>query len=1173
MSTTTPILRDDRRRELAAAEGQVTFTFDAPLWSTEDLVVSRRVDPAAGFVELPAGRSISLLPGNAGATVTFDVAPRGSGDPATTIALESRMVASRTTDVTRAGVIVSTALESELDRETVVLQELRRDVDRLDLASEQSVVDLAATVADAVGIATAKADLATDKANAASTSAIAAAQSVNDAADQVALADDAATAAAFSVAAAIEQASAMQVSAAAIASILSVKPTGSDIIVSSVAVLGVPVGDDTTGAGTFASPYLTVTKALSVATDGQMIKLNGLPSAAPTYTAEAAYGITVRVGIEPLIPGGAILTSGGATRILQMSADLWLGAVEFDTAGTIDRAIDVGVTTHVNLTLAGTRFKNIKTFGVYTSGANISMFLDDPHFESNYSTCKGTYYLANLTGGGVYSLTGYRADITAHGVSGFGAGGTIHAAVAGAVSVYLANVRIRQVASAAGVGSVYEGLLVQNVSNAVIVAPDIEMDMTALPLNSAAALVIQPSTSSPLDTSGFVVLGLLRADGTRLGRIWCHSPGGGYGILAGYETLVAANGLMSGGRIEGMSIKCSAATRDAAWHGILNGCKANTIIKYNEVSGSIVLKEDDGARVLGNVIYGCSGADVRLKGSLNAKVYHNTLVLSASAGSYGLQVTDNPTTGTVSGGWDFAGNIIAAPDGVNLPRFVATDAGNGGTYGENLYYATGTLDATAWVDAGVGAASLAAWQTKEPSASWGDPNFRAPLAEDYPILAPSAASGRVTPKTRWTADRNGAPAALPLSAAGAYEVASAVAVPATEQQLLDTVAALSDMMGRVNTPSAALPTADVAITGSAAITVAAHGSKNVKVTTGASDAVILLDTTALTSSSHMVSKVDTGAGKVIVRTTGGQDLAWLCTQSDWVMLSWWSGAWGAERWRIKSWRQVVRSSLASQPFPPLCTAVHVTVRNAGNGGAGGMSGAAGTARNGGGGGAAGAVLRRLIARASFGTSWSATIGAGGPGGVAGANGSNGGASSFATGAVRIALTPGIGYGLSSGAGGNSYTAAATYGASIGDTPTWGGTASATGAAAGSNPSGRGVGGGGGAGGGVTSANVSSAGQSSYYNDINVLIPGGPAGTGADGTVGTSAGSLSAVTSTYVDSETTTGGGAGGGSDTGTGGAGGDGYDGGGGGGGGAGITGGAGGKGGDGVVDMKWIFA
>ena len=55
--------------------------------------------------------------------------------------------------------------------------------------------------------------------------------------------------------------------------------------------------------------------------------------------AEAAYGITVW-SVRAADPGGAILTSGGATRI-EMSADL-ARRRRVDTVGTIDRAIDVG---------------------------------------------------------------------------------------------------------------------------------------------------------------------------------------------------------------------------------------------------------------------------------------------------------------------------------------------------------------------------------------------------------------------------------------------------------------------------------------------------------------------------------------------------------------------------------------------------------------------------------------------------------------------------------------------------------------------------------------------------------------------------------------------------------------------------------------------------------------
>ncbi len=984
-----------------------------------------------------------------------------------------------------------------------------------------------------------------------------------------------ATAAAASALAASTDASALLLAAAMIGAALTAAPTGGEIWVSPVAELGLPAGSDTTGTGTLAAPYATLTKALAVATAGQRIWLNGDPSSPRVYTAAAGYGVTVPVAIDSIYPFGAKITSGSATRVFQLSADTWLGRLDGNgNAGTIDRIIDFGVTTPIKVTLSGTRLTDFKSWGIYTTASAVSLYLDKPQFKSDYSTVKGPWLLSGMTAGGVFSLTGYRVDIGGHGVSGWGAGGHIHGVVEGAVSVYLINPVIRQKASAAGIGSIYFGLTVRNIRAPVVLAPDIEMDMSALPLNSAAALIIQPDGTTPLDSSGFVVSGLRRPDGTVWGRIHMDAAGGAYGKMLGAEALAGANGYMNGGTARDITLTCSPATVASGWHAILNGCKANTRILNNVIrGGTIVLKEDDGATIAGNVVSGQSGPGVHLKGSVNTRLFHNTLIVTAgAAGSYGIQASQN-TTGTNCTGCVVTGNLIAAEDGSVEPMLVSIGAGQDVVMAENHYWSSSALDATAWRAPGVAADTIEAWRSFEPTASFGDPGFTAPSGGDYSFPGSSQAAGRVSPMAEWIYDIVGNLAALPKAAAGAYEVPAAMSAPATEQQLTDTVAVLTGMMGRVNTPSAALPTADVAITGSATITVAGHGSKNVKVTTGATNAVILLDTTAITSSMHMVSKADTGTGKVIVRTTGGVDLAWLCTQSDWVIVSWWSGAWGAERWRIKSWRQVVRSSLASQPFPPLCTAAHVTVRNAGNGGAGGMSGAAGTARNGGGGGAAGAVLRRLIARASFGTTWSATIGAGGVGGAAGGNGSNGGASSFATGAVRIALPPGIGYGLSSGAGGNSYTAAATYGASIGDTPTWGGTASATGAAAGSNPAGRGAGGGGAAGGGVTSANASSAGQSSYYNDIGVLISGGLAGTGTDGGAGTSAGSVAAVTTTYAESETTTGGSAGGGSDTGTGGAGGDGYDGGGGAGGGGGITGGAGGKGGDGVLYIKWLYA
>jgi hypothetical protein len=130
MSTATPIIRSTRDQLLTAAAGQTVFTFTDPLFDTLDLEVSVSADGVVWTV-VP-GVTLALLPANAGATATFAVAPRPtSGDPAVTVRLRGRRVHERVTDVTRAGVLRSAAIESELDRISTVLQELRRDVEVL----------------------------------------------------------------------------------------------------------------------------------------------------------------------------------------------------------------------------------------------------------------------------------------------------------------------------------------------------------------------------------------------------------------------------------------------------------------------------------------------------------------------------------------------------------------------------------------------------------------------------------------------------------------------------------------------------------------------------------------------------------------------------------------------------------------------------------------------------------------------------------------------------------------------------------------------------------------------------------------------------------------------------------------------------------------------------------
>ena len=134
MSTTIPITRSTRQVTLEASAAQVLFTFNAgPVWDTADLVVQRKIAPATRFTTITTGFTLAQTgspAGATGATCTFAVAPRPTlGDAAVQIRITSRRVHERETDVSRAGRLHTPSFETEQDKVTTTLQELRRDTD------------------------------------------------------------------------------------------------------------------------------------------------------------------------------------------------------------------------------------------------------------------------------------------------------------------------------------------------------------------------------------------------------------------------------------------------------------------------------------------------------------------------------------------------------------------------------------------------------------------------------------------------------------------------------------------------------------------------------------------------------------------------------------------------------------------------------------------------------------------------------------------------------------------------------------------------------------------------------------------------------------------------------------------------------------------------------------
>jgi hypothetical protein len=153
MSIARPIVRDLRRRDIVAAPGQVLFDLPVDVFAAEDVALWRRVPPATSFTRLTTGFTVAAITSFPGAArATFTVAPHTTWGAGVVIRIESRRTAERTTDVVRAGVVESVAIELELDRQTTVDQELRRDVDDLggiavDAANARDAAAASATAA------------------------------------------------------------------------------------------------------------------------------------------------------------------------------------------------------------------------------------------------------------------------------------------------------------------------------------------------------------------------------------------------------------------------------------------------------------------------------------------------------------------------------------------------------------------------------------------------------------------------------------------------------------------------------------------------------------------------------------------------------------------------------------------------------------------------------------------------------------------------------------------------------------------------------------------------------------------------------------------------------------------------------------------------------------------
>lgn len=151
MSVSNPIPRENRRQTFVASGGQTVFgPSNFKIFDPLDVAVFVRPPAALRATRLAPGEYTVALTGPAPSVFTTTLAVgRAAG---VSVRVDGRRNDERGTDVTQGGVIRAVPLEGELDRNTIIHQELRRDledeINRVDLeAMLRSGQDLAGAAA------------------------------------------------------------------------------------------------------------------------------------------------------------------------------------------------------------------------------------------------------------------------------------------------------------------------------------------------------------------------------------------------------------------------------------------------------------------------------------------------------------------------------------------------------------------------------------------------------------------------------------------------------------------------------------------------------------------------------------------------------------------------------------------------------------------------------------------------------------------------------------------------------------------------------------------------------------------------------------------------------------------------------------------------------------------
>lgn len=468
-------------------------------------------------------------------------------------------------------------------------------------------------------------------------------------------------------------------------------------------------GDDAAGNGSIATPWLTLTKAVSVASsDNDVIYMaDGL------YNEAAAVSTgRLNLSIYPDTDYGAIIRAATlTTRVLHINKETTTGIIgkividANNTQGSCVTTNSSGDTDSVNFT--GTKFLNpTSTFLALGRVKNLNLIDTIGQATGNvgytfYPTIADGAYI--VTGGSttVAAPTGNKIimDFTSNGSS------TSTFACSGHTFNIAGNPTSLQILYAKGAVSydihsnVINSSAATNVKNIVVPLHNT--------IDATAVLVYNNTgTNSAATTGGFVFIGndvdVEPANPNSFAGVEVYGnnfTGGNHAYFFGWVTAAEAYNNVGNNIVIGMINKY--CTTNLYHNNILNG-------------GAL------------------SGGALRSKGGAGNKFYNNTAYFAGVGTEVGLMATDTSTNN------DFKNNLIYSPTN-STGKLVDIEAASTAIFVNNTYYAGATPAANSWSYQGTAYSTFTLWAAAEGASDYGYADPKLKSSTDFHLTAGSPA--------------------------------------------------------------------------------------------------------------------------------------------------------------------------------------------------------------------------------------------------------------------------------------------------------------------------------------------------------------------------------------------------------------------------------------------------